>query len=473
MNWASFRFFMIKKWFYILLFPLFLLSGYLIINHIKYPEVRWNWDQIDETVLDFPKGFQWGVATSAHQVEGNSINNWSRWEEGNFQDGLPHIHEGEKSGIASDHWKRFKEDILLIKELGVDVYRFSVEWSKIEPEEGLFSKKAIQHYQEVCDALLSAGIKPVITLHHFTNPLWFEDLGAFEKEENIKYFTRFSEFVFEELNSKVDKWCTINEPAVYTSQGYFNGVFPPGKKDPQLAGVVMKNLLLAHTRVYNLLKSHRNGKKHQIGIVKNIFPFDPFNRWNPLDWFVSRTLDEVFNQGALDYFITGNFEFSMPGMNKVVFNDPSVIKSLDFIGLNNYSHQRVKSQFSLNNFFRFQFYDDEEMTDMPYPIYPEAIYRSIKRVSAIGKPIIITENGVADKSDTIRPKYIDRYLFAVSKAIDEGANIKGYYYWTLMDNFEWSEGYAMKFGLYEVDFKNQKRTLREGSKHYIDIISKF
>ncbi|MBT4317996.1 MAG: glycoside hydrolase family 1 protein [Candidatus Marinimicrobia bacterium] len=473
MNWASFRFFMIKKWFYILLFPLFLLSGYLIINHIKYPEVRWNWDQIDETVLDFPKGFQWGVATSAHQVEGNSINNWSRWEEGNFQDGLPHIHEGEKSGIASDHWKRFKEDILLIKELGVDVYRFSVEWSKIEPEEGLFSKKAIQHYQEVCDALLSAGIKPVITLHHFTNPLWFEDLGAFEKEENIKYFTRFSEFVFEELNAKVDKWCTINEPAVYTSQGYFNGVFPPGKKDPQLAGVVMKNLLLAHTRVYNLLKSHRNGKKHQIGIVKNIFPFDPFNRWNPLDWFVSRTLDEVFNQGALDYFITGNFEFNMPGMNKVVFNDPSVIKSLDFIGLNNYSHQRVKSQFSLNNFFRFQFYDDEEMTDMPYPIYPEAIYRSIKRVSAIGKPIIITENGVADKSDTIRPKYIDRYLFAVSKAIDEGANIKGYYYWTLMDNFEWSEGYAMKFGLYEVDFKNQKRTLREGSKHYIDIISKF
>ena len=132
---------MIKKWFYILLFPLFLLSGYLIINHIKYPEVRWNWDQIDETVLDFPKGFQWGVATSAHQVEGNSINNWSRWEEGNFQDGLPHIHEGEKSGIASDHWKRFKEDILLIKELGVDVYRFSVEWSKLNQKKVCLVKK--------------------------------------------------------------------------------------------------------------------------------------------------------------------------------------------------------------------------------------------------------------------------------------------------------------------------------------------
>jgi beta-glucosidase len=163
----------------------------------------------------------------------------------------------------------------------------------------------------------------------------------------------------------------------------------------------------------------------------------------------------------------------MPGMDKVVFNDPSVIKSLDFIGLNNYSHYRVKSQFSLSDFFYFKFYDDEEKTDMPYPLYAEGMYRSIKRVETLGKPIIITENGVADKNDIIRSKYIDRYLFAVSRAIEEGADIKGYYYWTLMDNFEWSEGYDMKFGLYDVDFKTQKRTLREGSKRFIDIISQF
>ena len=198
-------FFIKNKWFFVFLIPVILVSGYLISNQIKYPEVRWDWDEIDATKLDFPIGFQWGVATAAHQVEGNSINNWSRWEEGSYQDGRPHIHKGEKSGIACDHWNRYKEDILLMEELGVDVYRFSVEWSKIEPEEGVFNKQSIEHYQDVCDALLSAGITPVITLHHFTNPLWFEDMGAFEKEENIKYFTRFSKYVFEELNNKLNR----------------------------------------------------------------------------------------------------------------------------------------------------------------------------------------------------------------------------------------------------------------------------
>lgn len=453
--------------------PLFIIIGYTVSNQFKYPEIRWSWNKIDLKKIDFPNNFEWGVATAAHQVEGNSINNWSRWEEGYKEDGSSRIHNGDKSGLACDHWNRYEEDILLIKELGVDVYRFSVEWSKIEPEKGKFNKEAIQHYHDVCDALLLAGITPVITLHHFTNPLWFEDMGAFEKEENIQYFVRFSKYVFEALNNKVKTWCTINEPAVYTSQGYFNGVFPPGKKNPELAGLVMRNLLIAHTQVYKQLKAHKNGSSHQIGIVKNIFPFDPYNRWNPLDWFASRTLDGIFNQGALDYFSTGSFEFSMPGIDKIIFNDSSAINSLDFIGLNNYSHQRVKSQFNMNNFFQFEFYEDEEMTDMPYPIYPEAIYRSIKRVSVLGKPIIITENGVADKKDIFRSKYIDRYLFAVSRAISEGADIRGYYYWSFMDNFEWSEGYDMKFGLYKVDFKTQERSLREGSKHFIEIISRF
>ena len=457
----------------ILAVPVALIFIYVITMQVRHPETRWDWNEIEVDTMDFPSGFQWGVATAAHQVEGNCINNWSRWEKDIKEDGGGRIHNGDISGLACDHWNRYNEDISLIKALGVDVYRFSVEWSKIEPEEGKFDIIALQHYRDVATALITAGITPVVTLHHFTNPLWFEDMSAFEIEDNIKYFIRFSEYVFEGLKDKVHIWCTINEPAVYTTQGYFNGVFPPGKQNPELAGNVMKNLLLAHTSVYKKLKNHEDGKNHQIGIVKNIFPFDPYNRWNPLDWFVSRTLDGVFNQGALDYFRTGEFQFSMPGMDKVTINNSEGIGALDFIGLNNYSHQRVKSQLNINNFFRFEFYPEEQMTDMAYPIYPEAIYRSIKRAVTLGVPIIITENGVADKKDSLRSIFIERYLYAVSKAISEGADIRGYYYWSLMDNFEWAEGYEMKFGLYEVDFITQKRSLREGSKRYKDIVSRF
>ena len=163
----------------------------------------------------------------------------------------------------------------------------------------------------------------------------------------------------------------------------------------------------------------------------------------------------------------------MPGMDKVKYINKSGLGTLDFIGLNNYSHQRVKSRLNTKEFFRFEFYPDEEMTDMFYPIYPEAIYRSIKRAKDIDVPIIITENGIADKKDDRRRRYIERYLYAVSKAIKEGADVRGYYYWSLMDNFEWSEGYEMKFGLYEVDFTTQIRTLREGSKRYMDIVARF
>ena len=468
-----FHFSKIKLWILVLIIPVLILLAYDIAMQVQYPELRWDWDRINVNDMNFPEEFRWGVATSSHQVEGNCTNNWSAWEASTNEKGNPRILDGDRSGLACDHWNRYKEDIGLIKALGLGAYRFSVEWSKIEPEEGKFNNSALKHYRDVCADLEEAGITPVITLHHFTNPLWFEDMGAFEKEENISYFVRFSQRVFDTLKDHVAIWCTINEPAVYTSQGYFNGIWPPGKRNPQLAGEVMKNLLVAHTKVYKALKNVENGEKYQIGIVKNIFPFDPYNRWNPLDWFVCRSLDGVFNQGALDYFKTGEFEFSMPGMSKLKYTYADGAGALDFIGLNNYSHQRVKSQLNPREFFRFEFYPYEEMTDMAYPIYPEAIYRSIKRVKALGIPIIITENGIADVRDDRRAKYIERYLYAVSKALGEGADIAGYFYWSLMDNFEWSEGYDMKFGLYEVDFNTQDRTLREGSKRYMDIVERF
>ena len=188
-----------------------------------------------------------------------------------------------------------------MKDLGVNHYRFSIEWSKIEPQNGDYNVESIQHYRDLCDSLIKNNITPVVTLHHFTHPTWFEKLGAFEKKENIDHFIEYSEYAFNNLKDLVPIWCTINEPSVFVSQGYFNGIFPPGKKDPVLAATVLENLLFAHTKTYKHLKSLNGGDKAQIGLVKNIFQFDPLRRWHILDWAFSKVLNNVFTHSTLDY----------------------------------------------------------------------------------------------------------------------------------------------------------------------------
>jgi len=413
----------------------------------------------------------WGTATAAHQVEGNNTNNnWYRFEHQKDSSGKPRIHNNDKSGLAADHWNRYKEDIGLMNELGVKYYRFSIEWSKIEPKNGIFNEKALEHYRELCTTLIDSGLTPVVTLHHFTHPIWFEDLGGFEKEENIKHYLEFSEFVFNKLSDLVPFWCTINEPAVYVSQGYFNGVFPPGKKDPVLAGQVMKNLLNAHVAVFRHLKTLPNGMNVQIGLVKNITQFDPLRRWHILDWYFSRILNDIFTNNTIDLLTTGDFNFYLPGMANISYKNTDAIGAIDFIGLNYYSRWHVKGHLNTATPFTFETRPEDIQTDMPYSIYPEGFYRAIQTISKLNKPIIITENGIADNKDDRRELFIERYLYALYKAIMDGYDIRGYFYWTLMDNFEWAEGYAMKFGLYEVDFTTQKRELRKGSLAFSKIV---
>ena len=414
----------------------------------------------------------WGTATAAHQVEGNNTNNnWYAWEHQKDSNGKSRIHNNDKSGIAANHWNLYRDDISLMNDLGVGYYRFSVEWSKIEPENGIINEKALEHYRDVCIALIDSGLTPVITLHHFSHPIWFEELGAFEKEENIEYYIRFSELVFNKLSDIVPIWCTINEPAVYVTQGYFNGVFPPGKKDPLLAGYVMRNLLNAHVQVYQRLKSLPNGENVQIGLVKNITQLDPLRRWHILDWYFSGILNDVFTNSTLNLFSKGEFDFYLPAMANISYKNYDAINSLDFIGLNYYSRWHVKGQLNLAEPFTFELRPQDIQTDMPYAIYPEGFYKAVKTIAKLNVPIIITENGIADDKDDRRSLFIKRYLYALFKTIEEGYDIRGYFYWSLMDNFEWAEGYMMKFGLYDVDFNTQKRTLRSGSQSFVDIVN--
>ena len=406
-------------------------------------------------------------------MEGNNTNNnWYNWEYGLDKNNKPRIHNGEKSALATDHWNRYPDDISLMKELGVNHYRFSIEWSKVEPEKGKFNLKAINHYRDLCDSLLSNNITPVVTLHHFTHPIWFEKMNAFEKKENIKYFINFSDYVFKSLHDLVPIWCTINEPSVFVSQGYFNGIFPPGKQDPVLAATVLENLLEAHTQVYKHLKRLPGGKKTKIGLVKNIFQFEPLRRWNILDWAFSKVLNDVFTNSTLELLQKGSSSFYLPGMVNKTMNIPGAVSSLDFIGLNYYSRMHVKGQLNPSEPFIFKKRKEDIQTDMDYALYPEGFYKALHTISILDKPIYVTENGVADRGDNIRELFIKRYLYALNRALKDRLDIKGYFYWSLMDNFEWAEGYEMKFGLYKVDFETQERTLRESSKTFANMVKK-
>lgn len=349
------------------------------------------------------------MATAAHQVEGGSDNNnWHRWEHSTGPDGRPRVAGGQKSGRACDHWNRYGDDIRRLRELGVDCYRMSLEWSKIEPEDGRFSQGAIDHYHEVIDALLEAEIEPMITLHHFTHPLWFEDLGGFEHEDNVSRFAGFAKRVFQEYGDRVGLWCTINEPAVFATRGWFEGVFPRGSKDPELTAIVIANLLAAHGRVYRALKALPNGAQAQIGLVKNIFQFDPARRGHLFDWWICRALDRIFNGTLLDCLESGRFRARLPGLVAIDREIPEAPGSLDFVGFNYYSH--FHARFRLHPAAPFEFIQRPEdlQTDMPYPIYAEGFHRALMRIAGLDVPIYVTENGIADRRDDRRELYIRR-----------------------------------------------------------------
>jgi beta-glucosidase len=245
---------------------------------------------------------------------------------------------------------------------------------------------------------------------------------------------------------------------------------PPGKKDPKLAAVVLRNILEAHVQAYWKIKGLPGGSEAQVGLVKNMTQGDPYRKWHLGDWIFANLIEGVFNGTTLNFLKTGEYKFRMPTMASLTDENPKAIGSFDFIGLNYYSHYNYKFSFNLDKAFQAKLLPGEVKTDMDYAAYPEGFYRAIKEVTKLGKPVIITENGIADAKDDRRAQFISQYLYAVSRAISEGDDIRGYYYWSLMDNFEWSLGYSMKFGLYGVDFPTQTRYLREGSKRFREII---
>jgi beta-glucosidase len=431
-----------------------------------------NLKSLQDDSLRFGNEFLWGASTSAYQVEGNCTNcNWSEFEKSRDPLGRPRIARGERCGLAADHWNRYREDIRLLKELRLNAFRFSVEWSKIEPEEGVFVDSVLKHYEQVADELLANGIEPFITLHHFTDPLWFSRKGGFERDDSPEILARFASVVARRLGPKIRFWSTINEPSVYAVEGYFRGVFPPAQRDPAKTIVVYRNLLRAHTACYRAIKQVRPDA--EVGLLTNIFIFDPPQPWNLLDLMLAHHLNKGFTGSVIDYLTTGVFDFSLPGVGSDHF-DSGIPEAFDFVGLNYYSRLLYRlDPFGEEKMVEVHRLPRTELTDKGWEIYPEGLYRALAMISSrTAKPIYITENGIADDSDLRRAGFIEDHLLVANRAINDGMNVKGYFYWSLLDNFEWADGFAVRFGLYAVDYETQSRTLRNGSLRLKEIIER-
>ncbi len=414
--------------------------------------------------LVFPKSFLKGVGFSSFQNGGSywGINNWNLFEDKKTMLGRPTIALGQVSGKGAGFWQKAFEDIRLMKELGCNAVRFSVEWAEVEPEEGVFNEKALAFYEKYCSALIKEGIIPTITLHHFTHPLWFEQKGGWEREENIALFVRFAQKVFERLGTKVSIWYTINEPTVYSFMGYILGMHAPGKIfHIQTAGIVLKHLLQAHVATYAALKKMPGGDRAQIGLVHQVLKAQGYSPWHPVGDVVAGFLNFCSAQECVKNFLkTGDFNYYLPGMVNIKYQDTNACNSYDFIGINYYSRVVVR--------FGPTCYPHETMTDMEYPIFAQGLYDTIVEMSELGVPIYITENGIPDNDDTRRDQFIKEYLCSVYRALADGYDVRGYFYWTLMDNFEWDRGFTIKFGLYDVNRETLERTLRKGAYAFRD-----
>jgi len=406
--------------------------------------------------LIFPTGFYWGAATSAHQIEGGNINDWSEWEGENAEwlakeaekkfgnlKNWPEIKKQAQdqqnyiSGRACNHYNRFEEDFTIAKFMGHNAHRFSIEWSRIEPEQGKFNEKEIEHYRRVIAALRARGIEPFVSLWHWPVPLWLRDRGGWQSQKIPGYFERYAEKIVGEFRNDVKFWITLNEPEIFSIQSYLKGEWPPQKKNLISYLIVFHNLIKAHKRAYKIIKKIQPEAK--IGIAKNNVYFEAYK---------NRLINKLLKK-FIDWW--WNFYF----LNR--------IKNFqDFIGLNHYFHNRINYGFNKN--------ENKILSDMGWELYPEAIYYVLKDLKKYGKPIYITENGLADAKDENREWFIRETLRNVHRAIEKGVDVRGYLYWSLLDNFEWDKGFWPRFGLVKVDYKTMKRKIRGSAFEYAKII---
>lgn len=415
-----------------------------------------------KATFHFPRGFLWGTATAAHQVEGfNTNNNWWAWEK---QPGR--ILNGDTSGAACDWWGgRWRDDFDRAASAGQNAHRFSVEWSRIQPVPDKWEEGALDRYREMARYLTERGMTPLVTLHHFTDPLWFTEMGGWESEKAADYFVPFVRKVVDALQEYVNLWVTLNEPNVLGLSGYLEGKFPPGKQDMRAYLRALTNLARAHARAYHTVHQHQPTARVGLSVYyRGLRPARPSSQ---LDRFAVNQVSRLFN----DFFPRAAREgvLRFPAWSK---NLPEAKSTQDFLGLNYYSRDLVK--FNLmqpGRLFAEQFYPPEALLSEGGFIanFPDGMYQGIKWALKFKIPIIITENGVEDSQDVLRPRYLVEHLHQVWRAVNFNYPVKGYFHWTLVDNFEWERGWTQRFGLWELDPATQARKKRPSADLFAEI----
>lgn len=415
--------------------------------------------RLDNLRCVFPKGFLLGTATAAHQIEGGLDNDWTDWERGFHTDGTPHIKDRTVSGDACDSWNRFDEDLALMRRLGTNAYRFSVEWSRLEPVQGQWNAEAAERYYVWASRLREAGIEPMVTLHHFTLPRWVAARGGWMTDRTIDWLTSFTERMAKKLGGVVDSWCTINEPNVLTTLSYLKGVFPPGRKDQRQCAEALARLLRAHGKMANALREYDtvdadgDGFATRIGLAHHVRIFQPASR-SPLDRVVTGFMDRFFNQAIIDAPAHGRIVLSIPGAVDIDEDVPQLKGSLDWLGINYYGRDHVRADLSDPSLSEQYVPAERPVSDLGWDIWPEGMYQVLKRYSALGLPIYVTENGIADHRGEKRPGFLRAHFEALVQAARDGVDVRGYFHWSLLDNFEWAEGHEPRFGLYRVDYNS-------------------
>jgi beta-glucosidase len=430
------------------------------------------------TIIEFPKDMKWGAATASYQIEG-AVNEGGRgvsiWD--TFSKTPGNVVNGDNGDVACDSYHRYKEDVQIMKELGIKVYRFSVAWPRIFPNgTGEVNKEGLEYYHNLIDELLANDIEPMCTLYHWDLPQILQDKGGWGNRETIDAFVAYAEVMFKEFSGKIKQWITLNEPWCISFLSNYIGVHAPGNKDLQLATQISHHLLVAHGKTVQ--KFRELNVDGEIGIAPNTTWLEPYsNRQQDIDacnreiaWYLEWFMDPVFKgsypQFMLDWFANKGVHLEIEDGDMEVIHQP-----IDFIGINYYTGHvaRYKENEGLLDWELVEL--NYERTDIGWPIFPEGFYKVLCRIKDNygDVPIYITENGSCYNNevengrvkDVGRISYLEQHLTALHRAISSGVNIKGYLTWSLMDNFEWAEGYTMRFGIVHVNYRTLERTKKD------------
>ena len=442
----------------------------------------------------FCPDFFWGVATSAYQIEGGwdadgkGESNWDRWSHT-----IGKIKDGATADIACDHYHLWKEDVKLMNEIGINAYRFSIAWSRVLPDGKVeINQDGLNFYKRLVDELLASHIEPFVCLNHYDMPLTLEQEGGWANRETINHFIEYAEIVAKQLGDKVKYWMTFNEPICIAGLGYSGTSEPPGLGDPKAGAQALHNLLISHGKAVKAIKS-ASPKEAKVGIILNLYPVQPYGTYTEKqkgtvsedNIAAARLQDGILNRWFLDALYYGKYpedvwEYNRENNPEIKLGDMEAISTpQDFLGVNYYSRSVVKG-LRENGKLRIKSISPQELgtpfSTMGWEIYPEGLGILLRRIKKDYKPVIfITENGVAldDKiepdssiNDPARIDFLKRHIEELGKAIMDGISVKGYFVWTLMDNFEWELGFTQRFGIVYTDFETLKRTIKSSGRWY-------